>query len=163
MPPIGAVISQVQDGDRLRSTAQRLLAAGQSTEAQPLLRQYLEFKLLQVITKSSIPVPIDFAIKDSQKMVSNCLNAIQSAIKLHKKAGDLVLTPAQQKEIDTIHVPSLVGNWVAHYETASGTSVSAAVLSSIITTIDAFAECFRYDDTSSAPAVRRWYRSLSSI
>lgn len=162
MPPMGAVLAQVQDADRLKKTAQRLLNAGQTSEAQPLLRQYLEFKLLQIITKVSIPVPIDFAIKDHQKIVSNCVDAIQVAIKLHKKADDLVLTPTQQKEIDTIHMPSLVGNWVAHYETGSGTSVSASVLSSIVTTIDAFAECFRYDDPSSMPTVRRWYRSLAS-
>jgi recombinational DNA repair ATPase RecF len=73
MPPIGAVTSNVQDSDRLKTTALRLLGAGQTAEAQPLLRQYLEFKLLQVITKVSIPVPLDFAIKDHQKMVSNCL------------------------------------------------------------------------------------------
>jgi hypothetical protein len=130
MPPIGAVISQVQDAHRLKTTALRLLGAGQTAEAQPLLRQYLEFKLLQTITKVSIPVPLDFAIKDHQRMVSNCLDTIQAAIKLHKKAGDLILTPVQQKDIDTIHVPSLVGNWVAHYETNSGASLSAFVLSS---------------------------------
>lgn len=162
MPPIGAVISQVQDADRLKTTALRLLGAGQTAEALPLLRQYLEFKLLQIITKVSIPVPLDFAIKDHQKMVSNCLDAIQAAINLHKRAGDLVLTATQQRDMDTIHVPSFVGNWITHYETGSGTSVSAAVLSSIINTVDAFTECFRYDDASSGTPVRRWYRSLSA-
>ena len=95
-------------------------------------------------------------------MVSNCLDAIQAAIKLHTKAGDLILTAAQMKEIDTIHVPPLVGNWVAHYETGASTSVSASVLASIITTIESLAECFRYDDTSSGTTVRRWYSSLAA-
>jgi hypothetical protein len=93
---------------------------------------------------------------------NSLLDAIQAAIRLHTKAGDLILTAAQLKEIDTIHVPSLVGNWVAHYETGASASVSASVLSSIISTIEAFAECFRYDDTSSGATVRRWYSSLAS-
>src|SRR5690606_20598401 len=101
MPPIGSVLSQIQDAERLKVTALRLLGAGQTGEAQPLLRQYLEFKLLQVITKVSIPVPLDFAIKDHQKMVSNCLDAIQASLRLHKKAGDLILTTAQQKDLET--------------------------------------------------------------
>jgi recombinational DNA repair ATPase RecF len=162
MPPIGAVISQAQDADRLRSTAQRLLSAGQIAQAQPLLRQYLEFKLLQVINKVAIPVPLDFAIKDHQKMVSNCLDAIGKAIDLHGRAGDLIVDAGQQRDIDTMHVPALLANWVSHYETASGASVSAPVLASVISTVDAFAECFRYDDTDGGSTVRRWYRSLSS-
>ncbi len=162
MPPMGAVISNVQDADRLKVTAQRLLSAGQISEAQPLLRQYLESKLLQIINKASIPVPLDFATKDHQKMVSNCLDAIRAAIDLHRRAGDLILDATQQRELDTMHVPSLLTNWVSHYETGSSTSVSALVLSSVITSIDAFAECFRYDDMSSGSSVRRYYNSLSS-
>jgi DNA repair exonuclease SbcCD ATPase subunit len=162
MPPIGAVVSHLQEADRLKKNALQLLDAGQVTEAEPWLRQYLEFKLLQVINKVSIPVPLDFAIKDHKKMVGNCLEAIGNAIDLHKLAGNLVLEPQQVADLDTMHVPALAGNWVAHYETGSGGSLSAPVLKGIIKTIDDFAECFRHDKSIGGTVQRVWYSSLSS-
>ena len=159
-PPLGAVMSQFQDANRLRKTATDLLDAGQVKEAEPLIRQYLEFKLLEVIRKVNIPAPLDFAIKDHLKMVSNCLNVINSAIALHKAANTLVLDPSQVNDLDTILVPALVGNWVSHYETASGSSLAPPVLKGVLQTIDDFTECFRFDDTSSGSVQRRWYKSL---
>lgn len=160
-PPMGAILHQAQGADRLKTTIASLLSAGQVSEAEPLIRQHLEYKLLQIIRKVDIPVPIDFAIKDTSRMVSNCLDAITSAIELHKKAGTLVLDAQQVQDIDMSHVPAIVGNWVSHYETGSGSSLSAPALGGIITSIDALAECFRYDDTSGGSTVRRWYKSLS--
>ena len=95
-------------------------------------------------------------------MVNNCLEAISSAIDIHKKAGTLILNAKQIQDIDTVHVPAIVGNWVSHYETSSGSSFSAQTLAGMIVSIDALSECFRYDDTSGSAVVRRWYRSLSS-
>jgi hypothetical protein len=162
-PPMGAVMSQIQDAQRLKANTLKLLNAGQVKEAEPLIRQYLEYRLLQIINKVGIPVPLDFAIKDHIKIVSNCLSAIEAATKLHEKAGDLVLDSQQLRDIDTIHVPALVGNWVSHYETASGSSLSPPALIGVINTIDSFAECFRYDKPVAGGATqRRWYKSLSS-
>lgn len=160
-PPMGAILHQAQGADRLKTTIASLLSAGQVSEAKPLIRQYLEYKLQQIIRRVDIPVPIDFAIKDTSRMVSNCLDAITSAIELHKKAGTLVLDAQQVQDIDKSHVPAIVGNWVIHYETGSGTNLSAPALGGVITSIDALAECFRYDDTSGGSTVRRWYKSLS--
>ena len=84
-PPMGAILSQTQGADRLKNTISTLLSAGQISQAEPLIRQYLEFKLQQIIRRVDIPVPIDFAIKDTNRMVSNCLDAITSAVDLHKK------------------------------------------------------------------------------
>ena len=162
-PPMGAILHQAQGADRLKATIVSLLSAGQMTQAEPLIRQYLEYKLQQIIRKVDIPVPIDFAIKDTSRMVSNCLDAISSAIELHNKAGTLVLDTQQFQDIDTSHVPAIVGNWVSHYETGSGSSLSASSLNGVITSIDALAECFRYDDTSGESTVRRWYRALDKI
>jgi hypothetical protein len=159
---MGAILSQTQGADRLKNTINTLLSAGQISQAEPLIRQYLEFKLQQIIRRVDIPVPIDFAIKDTNRMVSNCLDAITQAVDLHKKAGSLVLDASQVGDLSTAHVPAIVGNWVSHYETGSGSSLSAPVLQGIISSIDALAECFRYDDTSSGTPVRKWYRSLSS-
>ena len=159
-PPMGAILHQAQGTDRLKTTITSLLSAGQVSQAEPLIRQYLEYKLQQIIRKVDIPVPLDFAIKDTSRVVSNSLDAITSAIKLHKKASTLVLDAQQTQDIDTSHVPAIVGNWVSHYETGSGSSLSAPALCGVISSIDALAECFRYDDTSAGSTVRRWYKSL---
>ena len=160
-PPMGAILHQAQGADRLKTTIASLLSAGQVTQSEPLIRQYLEYKLQQIIRKVDIPVPIDFAIKDTSRMVSNCLDAITSAIELHKKAGTLVLVAKQVQDIDTSHVPAIVGNWVSHYETGSGSSLSAPALGGVINSIDALAECFKYDEMSGGSTARKWYRSLS--
>ena len=93
-------------------------------------------------------------------MVSNCLDAITTAIELHKKAGTLILDVQQVRDIDTTQVPAIVSNWVSHYETGSGSNLSAATLGGVISSIDGLAECFRYDDTSGGSTVRRWHRAL---
>ena len=159
-PPMGAILHQAQGADRLKTTIASLLSAGQVTQAESVIRQYLEFKLQQIIRRVDIPVPIDFAIKDTSRMVSNCLDAITSTIELHKKAGTLALDAQQVQDIDTSHMPAIVGNWVSHYETGSGSSLSAPALGGVITSIDALAECFRYDDMSGGSTVRRWYKAL---
>lgn len=161
-PPLGNVMSQNQDGNRLRKTATDFLDAGQVREAQPLMRQYLEFKLLQVIRKVSIPVPIDFAMKDHMRMVSNCLDAISSAIDMTDKAGLLILEAPQLSAIRTTYVPAIVGNWVNHYETASGASLSPAMLKSVLQAIDEFCECFKWDEVQPDGSTKQlWYKSLS--
>ncbi len=159
-PPMGSILHQAQGADRLKATMASLLSAGQVSQAEPLIRQYLEYKLQQIIRKVDIPVPIDFAIKDTTRMVSNCIQAITSAIDLHKKAGTIVLDEEQIQNIDSTLIPSIIGNWVSHYETGVSTSISAPVLSGVIGSIDALAECFRYDDTSSGTTIRRWYKAL---
>ncbi|WP_316174531.1 AAA family ATPase [Bradyrhizobium sp. SZCCHNRI1073] len=158
-PPMGAVISQ--GADRLKGTIDKLLRAGQTSQAEPLIRQYLEFSLQAIIRKVNIPVPIDFAIKDTSKMTQNCLDAITDAIKLHKAANSLVLDSKQVTDLETVHVPAILGNWVSHYATGSTASFTAPLLQRIIKTIDDLAECFQYDDTSSGTAQRKWYKSLS--
>jgi len=160
-PPMGAVLNQMQGADRLKTTISTLLSAGQISQAEPLIRQYLEYKLQQIIRRVDIPVPIDFAIKDTNRMVGNCLDAIKEAVDLRDNAGTLILDPQQKQDFDSAHVPSIIGNWVSHYETGSGSSLSAPVLSGVIASIDALAECFRFDDNSGGNTVRKWYRSLS--
>ena len=93
-------------------------------------------------------------------MVGNCLDAIARAVELHEKAGTLVLDSQQAQDICSVHVPAIVGNWVAHYSTASGTSFSVAVLNSVINSIDRLAECFKYDHYTGTTNERKWYRAL---
>lgn len=160
-PPMGDILHQAQGADRLRTRVTTLLSAGQISEAEPIVRQYLEYKLQQIIRKVKIPVPLDFAIKDTNKMVSNCLDAIKEAINLHQKAGSLVLDAQQVQDVLNSHVPAIISNWVSHYATGGSSSFSAPVLNGVIHSIDSMSDCFMYDDTSVSPTVRRWYKSLS--
>lgn len=156
-PPKGAVVTLSQENERLRADAERFLRAGQVKQAEPLIRQYLEYKLLQVISKVRISVPLDFAIKDHLHMVQNCLRVITEAVDLHKAAGRLALDPAKEADLGTIHVPALAGNWVAHYETGTSASLSPTVLLGVLDTVDAFADCFKYDCRCQGAAPRRRY------
>ncbi|MFH7322263.1 AAA family ATPase [Aeromicrobium sp. JJY06] len=161
-PPLGAVWTVGQDANRVRQTAAGFLAAGQVKEAEPLIRQYLEFSLERVIRKVNIPVPFDFAIRDHMRMVGNSLDAIMAAVKLQRLAGGLVLSANQVADLETRHVPALVANWVSHYSTAVSASLSPPVLQGVLQAADDLSECFKYDDHSGTTVVRRWYRSLTS-
>lgn len=157
--PTGAVLSEAQQSNRLRADADRFLVAGQVRQAEPLIRQYLEFKLMQIITSVRIPVPIDFVIRDDRRMVQNCLDSITAAVGLHKRAGDLVLDNGQVSALQNTHVPCIAGNWVSHYETGSIASLAPSVLQGVLRTIDELAECFRYLDTASGN--HRYFKALS--
>jgi DNA repair exonuclease SbcCD ATPase subunit len=164
LPPDGNLMTQAQGAERLRTTAESFLHAGQGKQAEPLIRQHLEYRMLQIISKVGIPVPLDFAIRGDRKMVSNALEAIQLAVEITAEAKRLVMTPQQQTDISMVHVPALMANWVSHYETASASSFDPRVLLGILSTCDGFAECFRYDCSCLQPGktVRRYYKSLSA-
>lgn len=155
-PPMGAILHQ-QEANQLKATIRKLLSSEQIETVKPLIRQYLECKLQQIICEVNIPVPMDVAIKDTSKMVGNYLDAITRAIELHKKAKTLVLNEQQIIDVDSVHVPAIVGNWVSHYATGTGSSLSVTALKGVIDSIDKFTECFRYGDT---PDVRKWYKAL---
>jgi hypothetical protein len=162
LSPKGALITQAQQADRLKLGAERFLNAGQVEQAIPLIRQYLEFKLLQVIRKVDIPVPMDFSIRDDRQMVQNSLDAITRAIEVENRAGSLVLDPAQHSALDQTLVPTLVANWLSHYPTGVAASLTPYVLQGVLDTVDQIADCFRYHCTCSGTSQKRFYRSLST-
>lgn len=161
--PPGVITTQSQDANRIRTLATNFLNAGQVNVAQLWARQYLEFTLMQIIRKLDIPVPIDFAVKDHTRMVSNCLDAIKNQVALHESAGDLVLDAAQITDFKNTYAPQLISNWVSHYETAAGTSISAAVMTGVLDTVDNLSNCFKYDETDvSGNTVKKWYKNLTT-
>ncbi len=162
LPPDGNLMMQAQGAERLRSTAEGFLKVGRSKDAEPLVRQHLEYRMLQIISNVGIPVPLDFAIRGDRKMVSNALDAIQSAIELADAANRLVMTAQQRADTLKVHVPALIGNWVSHYETGVASSLDPRVLLGVLNTCDDFADCFRYDCRCLQPggAVKRFYKSL---
>lgn len=90
-----AVLLQSGAVNKVREATNDLLAQGRATDAGPFIRQYLEYQLGRIITACKIPVPIDVAYSDENKMASNLLSAIQDAVNLHKKAELIVLDAAQ--------------------------------------------------------------------
>lgn len=158
--PTGKVYANQQDAFRLRTLAHGHLSSGQVDIGAPLVRQYLEFQLSQIISRVRIPVPPDYAIKSDTRTVGNALDAIRDSLDLHKRANALVLNTQQQTDFSNRHVPAIIANYVAHHETGSGTPITAHVLLGVLQSIDDLVECFKYDDTQTPPQ-RRWYRSLS--
>lgn len=160
--PTGNVYASQLDANRLKALATTHLQAGQVEIGQPFVRQYLEFKLSQIISKLRIPVPPDYAIRSDTKTVGNALDAISQAIDLFDAAGKLILTQQQKTDFRNQHIPSIIANYVSHYETGGGTPINAHVLMGVLQSVDDLADCFRYDDTSTTPPTRRWYRNLSA-
>ena len=162
MPPQGTIFTQAQDANRLRSNANRFLMAGQLNEGIPLVRQYLEFTLLEIIRKVNIPVPLDFSIRDDKKMVQNCIDAVKAALDLQTRAGGLILSAQQLQQFSAVLVPSLVANWLSHYSTATGAGFTPQVLIHVLDTVDLVADCFKYDCNCSGAHRRRYYKTLAS-
>jgi len=123
------------------------------------LRPYLEYKLLEIIGRASIPVPVDFAMDDNKKQVQNCIDAIQAAVSLHKAANKLILTAQQEGGLQT-HMATITGNFLSHYATGSLQAFSAPSLVGVMAAIDAYAECFMYEDPPGS-GHKRYYRSLA--
>jgi len=162
LAPNGSVFTQAQDSNRLRTNAERLLRAGQVDQAEPLVRQYLEFTLLEIIDKVRIPVPIDFSIRDDRKMAQNCLDALNSSITLHSRAGSLIMASAQSSALSASLVPGIIANWISHYATGTSPSFTPYVLLGVLDTIDQLSDCFKYDCNCSGTTRRRYYKTLSS-
>jgi hypothetical protein len=148
-----AVLPQSNAGNRVRDATVRFLNAGQVEDGALRLRQYLEYKLLEVIGRVNIPVPVDFALDDTKKQVQAALDAIQSAVALHLAANQLVLTAQQQAGLQA-HVASITGNFLAHYATGSTQAFSGSSLLGVVNAIDAYAECFMYEDPPGSGQLR---------
>jgi hypothetical protein len=160
-PPAGAILVQAQGIDRVKTEAIRFISAGQIEQAIPLTRQYLEAKLLEVIRKVNIPVPIDFSIRDDRKAVQACIDSVREAVEVERLAGRLILAPSQVNAVHTLNVPAIIGNLGSHYSTASGTSISPTVLQSQFGAVDNFTDSFKYDCSCGTRPVRRFYKTLS--
>ncbi|KYK44770.1 hypothetical protein A1D31_35930 [Bradyrhizobium liaoningense] len=163
MPPVGRVMISAQEADRLKVLAHSQLSAGQIDLGSPFLRQYLEYKLGQIISKLEIPCPPDYATRGDKRTLSTYIDAITDAIDLYQAANRCVLTPAQMNDIKSTHVPSIVTNFVSHYETGAGTPFNAHALLGVLQSIDDLADCFTWTDNSGRAPVKRFYRRLDRV
>jgi DNA repair exonuclease SbcCD ATPase subunit len=158
-PPATPISIHGQNADRLKTDATRLLNAGQIAEGAALIRQYFEYILLQIIRKVKIPVPLDLAVSDHNKMVNSCLEAILAAVRLNASAGQIALDAQQISDLTMRHAPALVANWVSHYGTAGAAMFSPPALLGVLADIDSLRECFRYLDTSTGNMT--FYKSVA--
>jgi len=154
-----AVLPQSNAVNRVKDATVRFLNAGQVEDGAIRLRQYLEFKLLEIISRVQIPVPVDFALDDQKKQVQASIDAIEAAVRLHQTANSLVLDAAQISGLQ-INIATITGNFLSHFATGSTQAFSAPSLLGVVSAIDAYADCFTCEDPAGS-GKRRYYRSLS--
>lgn len=158
LPPIGRLMASAQEADRLKTQAETYLNAGQIDIGAPFVRQYLEYKLGQIITRLEVPVPPDYATRGDKRTLSTYLGAIGDAVELYTAANRCVLTTKQVNDLQTQYLPSIIGNFVSHYETGAGCPFNSYALLGVIKSIDYLADCFTYTDPGTAQ--KRFYRRL---
>lgn len=158
MPPKGRLMASAQEADRLKNRANHYLDAGNTDDGAPYVRQYLEYKLGQIISKLEVPVPPDYANRGDKRTLSTYLGAIEKAVDLYVAANLCVLEPQQVADIKNTHVPTLVANFVSHYETGAGAPFNAYALKGVLERVDDLADCFRFTDPASG--ARKLYRRL---
>lgn len=152
LPQSGAV-------HKIRDATHAFLDTGNTTDAAPRIRQYLEFKLEEVITKVGIPVPIGLAFNDDKHIAKNLIDAIKAAVDLHDAAGQLILTPSQVAGLNT-SVATIAGNYLSHWMTGQTQAFTAPALKGVMQAIDDFARCFQYEDPFGSGQFR-YYRKLT--
>lgn len=158
MPPRGRLMIAAQQADRLKAQAEQYLNAGQIDIGEPFVRQYLEYKLGQIITRLEIPVPPDYATRGDKRTLSTYVEAITAAVALYQAAQRCVLSVQQITDLQNHHLPSIMANYVSHYETGAGNPFNAYALLGVLQSVDALADCFRWIDT--ADNQRKYYRRL---
>lgn len=158
MPPRGRLMIAAQQADRLKAQAEQYLNAGQVDIGEPFVRQYLEYKLGQIISRLEVPVPPDYATRGDKRTLSTYVDAITAAVSLFQAAGRCVLSAQQITDLQSHHMPSIMANYVSHYETGAGNPFNAYALLGVLQSVDALADCFCWTDPTTRH--RKYYRRL---
>lgn len=158
MPPRGRLMIAAQQADRLKAQAEQYLNAGQIDIGEPFVRQYLEYKLGQIITRLEVPVPPDYATRGDKRTLSTYVEAITAAVAIYQAAHRCVLSAQQITDLQNHHLPSIMANYVSHYETGAGNPFNSYALLGVLQSVDALADCFRWTDP--ADNQRKYYRRL---
>ncbi|MBY5714728.1 AAA family ATPase [Rhizobium leguminosarum] len=156
--PQFAVLPQTGAVNKVRDHTISMLQAGQADFGKEGVRQYLEYRLSDLISKLRIPVPVDVAFNDNKQLASEFLSAIEAAVKLHKAAGSLILDAAQEAGLNA-NVATIVGNFTSHWGTGQALAFTAPALLGVMNAIDQYCDCFTFEPNPAAP--RKFYRSLS--
>lgn len=147
-----------QQADRLKAQAQQYLNMGSVDIGEPFVRQYLEYKLGQVITRLGILVPPDYATRGDKRTLSTYMDAITNAVALYQAAKRCVLTQQQVSDLQTRHATAIMSNYVSHYESGAGTPFNAYALLGILQSVDDLASCFMWTDPTDGQT--KYYKAL---
>lgn len=156
--PQVAVLPQAGAVNKVRDRTISMLQAGQVDSAKEGVRQYLEYRLSDLISKLRIPVPVDIAFNDDKQLSNEFLKAIEAAVKLHKAANALTLDAAQEAGLNT-NMVTIVGNFLSHWGTGQTAAFSGPSLLGVMQAIDDYCDCFTFEPTPGA--TRIYYKSLS--
>lgn len=157
--PRTAVLPQNNAVNRLRDSITNMLNAGNAIDGGAMMRDYLEYRLEEVIAKVAIPVPINVAISDDKRLASAFLEAIKDGVKLHKAANSLILEAAQEAGLNTAMM-TIVGNYLAHWNTGQTALFTPPALLGVVQAIDDFVDCFKYEPAPGQQ--KRFYKNLAS-
>lgn len=69
-----------------------------------------------------------------------------------------MLTQQQITDLSTHHAPSIIANYVSHYESGAGTPFNAYALLGVLQSVDDFADCFTWTDPANSQ--KKYYRAL---
>ena len=155
--PQVSVLPQAGAVNKVRDRTISMLQAGQVDSAKEGVRQYLEYRLSELISKLRIPVPVDVAFNDNKQLAGEFLNAIDVAVKLHKAAGSLVLEATQESGLNT-NMVTIVGNFLSHWGTGQTLTFTGSSLVGVMHAIDSYCECFTFEPTPGAGRI--FYKSL---
>lgn len=153
-----AVLPQAGAVNKVRDRTISLLQAGQADSAKEGVRQYLEYRLSDLIGKLRIPVPLDIAFNDDKQVAGDFLKAIEAAVQLHKAGNSLVLNAAQEAGLNA-NMVTIVGNFLSHWGTGQAAAFSAPALLGVMQAIDDFCDCFTFEPAPGAAPI--YYKSLS--
>jgi hypothetical protein len=103
---------------------------------------------------------MDLAFGDEKRTAGEYLKAINAAVALHEKAGDLVLDAGQKTALG-LHSSTITGNYLAHWSTGQSQAFSAPALLGVMAAIEAFPDSFKHQPSASEP--KRFYRSLNQV
>ena len=103
-------------------------------------------------------MPPDYATRGDKRTLSTYVDAITAAVALYQLAGRCVLSAQQVADLQNHHLPSIMANYVSHYETGAGSPFNAYALLGVLQSVDALADCFCKTDP--VTNVRRYYRRL---
>ena len=152
LPQSGAI-------NQVRDATHEFLNTGNVTDAAPRIRQYLEFKLEEIINKVNIAVPISIAFNDDKHLPQKLIDAIKAAVDLHQAAKRLVMEPAQVTGLGTA-VATITANYLSHWATGQTQAFSAGSLRGVMQAIDDFARCFQFEEPAGSGQYR-YYKALS--
>ncbi len=156
--PQFAVLPQTGAVNKVRDHTISMLQAGQVDFAKEGVRQYLEYRLSDLISKLRIPVPVDVAFNDNKQLASEFLSAIEAAVKLHRAAGSLILDAAQEAGLNA-NMATIVGNFTSHWGTGQALAFTAPALLGVMNGIDQYCDCFKFEPNPGTPRI--FYKSLS--